>query len=51
MNEEELEALKLLIELDKARKSPVEKVSDTVVDIVEAPFKIAGRLFDDIFGF
>lgn len=44
--------LKLLLELAKLenKKSVIEKASDVVVDVVEAPFKIAGRLFDDIFG-
>lgn len=32
------------------KKTIVEKASDVVVEVVEAPFKIASRLFDDIFG-
>lgn len=54
MNREEIElALKLLKaeqEYEQSQKSVVEKASDVVVDVVEAPFKIAGRLMDDLFG-
>ena len=55
MNEkEQIEILIRLAELEMkhraSNKSVVEKVSDGVVDVIEAPFKIAGRLMDDIFG-
>jgi len=47
---EKIELLLKLAEMERDNKPIVEKVSDVVVDVVEAPFKIAGRLFDDIFG-
>lgn len=31
-------------------KDIIEDVEDVVVEIIEAPFKIAGKLLDDIFG-
>ena len=45
-----LKAIELEMEWRRRNKSVVEKISDGVVDVVEAPFKIAGRLFDDLFG-
>lgn len=51
MEKEELELALKLIELSKRDKSMVEKTSDLVVGVVEAPFKIAGQLLDDLFGF
>ena len=50
MDKQDLELLALLARLEREQKSIVEKTSDIIVDVVEAPFKIAGRLFDDIFG-
>jgi hypothetical protein len=49
MNRAELEALRLLLEAGERNKSIVDKGADLVVDVVEAPFKIVGRLFDDLF--
>jgi len=49
MTKEELEALTQLIEAEQRSKSVVEKTSDLVVDVVEAPFKIANRLLNDLF--
>lgn len=57
MNNEDIERVERavalaekLAELQRKEKSVVDKASDLVVDTVKAPFKIAGRLFDDIFG-
>lgn len=51
MKEEELAKILIAAELEANKKGPVETVVDTTVEIIEAPFKIAGRLFDDLFGF
>lgn len=50
MKDTDLEAIKLLAELARREKSTVEAVVDTTVEVIEAPFRIAGKLFDDIFG-
>lgn len=46
---DDADKIKLALELYKASKSPVDHAVDFAVDVVEAPFKIVGRLFDDIF--
>jgi len=32
-------------------KDIVEGTEEVIVEVVKAPFKIAGKLFDDLFGF